>query len=51
MLGVKGRPRGGVILSSKLAMKARPKPREAVSEPSEQRGLFQGNPDLVSTAE
>lgn len=49
VLGVKGRPCGGVILSSKLDVKARPKPREAVPDPSEQRGLFQGNPNLVST--
>lgn len=48
---MKGRPCGGVILSSKLEMKARPKPREAVPDPNEQRGLFQGNPDLVSTVE
>lgn len=39
MLGVKGRPCGGVILSSELDMKARPKPREAVPDPSEQRPL------------
>lgn len=49
VLEVEGRPCGGVILSSKLDMKARPKPREAAPDPSEQSSLFQGNPDLVST--
>lgn len=39
----------GVILSSKLDMKARPKPMEATPDPSEQSRLFQGSPDLVST--